>query len=159
MQVCECLFKGIIRNTEITNTEFFLVSLLFTWNRYETTRFDSKLFFTLCFSVYVLEQILLQNPLGDCFWNYKQRHHNVAFVTNDHGVVFRTQPNICCGAFMWKQLTAKSLLTMRLFDGDKLNTRKATGFKSPQINCWKINQVAPKWQIYFMDKTCKKGLK
>ena len=48
---------------------------------------------------------------------------------------------------------------MRLFDEDKLNTRKATGFKSPQINCWKINQVAPKWQIYFLDKTCKKGLK
>ena len=48
---------------------------------------------------------------------------------------------------------------MRLSDGDKLNTRKATGFKSPRINCWKINQVAPKWQIYFLDKTCKKGLK
>ena len=35
-------------------------------------------------------------------------------------------------------------------------TRKATVFKSLQINCWEINQVTSKRQMAFLDNTCKK---
>ena len=35
-------------------------------------------------------------------------------------------------------------------------TRKSTGFKSLQVNCWKINQVTSKCKKYFLNKTCKK---
>ena len=37
-----------------------------------------------------------------------------------------------------------------------IETRKAAGFKSLQVNCWEIDQVALKYQIVFFDKTCKK---
>ena len=40
-----------------------------------------------------------------------------------------------------------------------LGTRKATGFKSLRVNCWKIDQVTSKWQMDFLSKTCTKGLK
>ena len=37
--------------------------------------------------------------------------------------------------------------------------RKATGFKSLCVNCWEINQATLKYQMYFFNKTCRKGLK
>ena len=40
-----------------------------------------------------------------------------------------------------------------------IKTRKATGFKSLRINCWKINQATSRCQIDFSDKTCKKRFK
>ena len=36
-------------------------------------------------------------------------------------------------------------------------TRKATGFKSLQLNCWEINQETAKCQIVFWAKLAKKG--
>ena len=38
-------------------------------------------------------------------------------------------------------------------------TRKATGFKSLQVICWEINQVASKCQKKFWTKVAKKALK
>ena len=38
-------------------------------------------------------------------------------------------------------------------------TKKDTGFKSLQGNCWKINQVTPKCKMGFFYKSSKKGLK
>ena len=39
-----------------------------------------------------------------------------------------------------------------------IKTRKVTGFTSLWVNYQKINQVSPKCEIYFSDKTCKNGL-
>ena len=37
--------------------------------------------------------------------------------------------------------------------------RKASDFKSLQVNCWKIKQAASKYKMEYLDKTCKKRSK
>ena len=39
-----------------------------------------------------------------------------------------------------------------------IEIRKAITFTSPRVNCGEINEVTPKCQIDFFNKTCKKGL-
>ena len=42
----------------------------------------------------------------------------------------------------------------------KLNqARKATGFKPLRVNCWEVNQVTSKFQMYFWGKRGFSGLK
>ena len=54
-----------------------------------------------------------------------------------------------------RQVSDKTIAGFKIFHF-LIETRKATGFKSLQVNCREIDQVTLKYQIIFFDKTCKK---
>ena len=88
-----------------------------------------------------LRQSLISSIIDDRVLNTFVKYKSV-MKGNSFLILFY---NFCCHCFCSQLFVNK--------------TRKATGFKSLQVNCRDINQVTSKYQMYFLDKTCKKRSK